>query len=89
LFSSQQGFFLEGCAWDASRKMLSESKPKVLFEEAPVIWLQPRGIDDFTDYPHYSCPGEKEGGREGGREKGREPCIQGPTTSRLLIYPCS
>ncbi len=60
-FCTEQGFYLEGCAWDSSKKILTESKPKVLFEEAPVIWLQPKPIDKFTEYQNYECPGE--GGR--------------------------
>ncbi|PNH03664.1 Dynein heavy chain 7, axonemal [Tetrabaena socialis] len=50
------GLFLEGCAWDASERQLCESRPKVLFENAPIIWLQPRPTDQFSDYPCYDCP---------------------------------
>ncbi|GFH11925.1 uncharacterized protein HaLaN_07510, partial [Haematococcus lacustris] len=39
------GLFLEGCGWDA-----------VLFEPAPVIWLQPKKLTDFRPYPAYECP---------------------------------
>ncbi|KAG2482389.1 hypothetical protein HYH03_018685 [Edaphochlamys debaryana] len=50
------GLYLEGCAWDAAARQLCESRPKVLFEAAPVIWLQPRPCDQFGDYPAYDCP---------------------------------
>jgi dynein heavy chain len=40
---------------------LSESccccdRAQVLFEAAPVIWLQPKRLDEFTSYPMYDCP---------------------------------
>jgi dynein heavy chain len=35
------GMFLEGCRWDFERGILEESHPKVLFSEAPYVWLQP------------------------------------------------
>lgn len=59
------GLFLEGCAWDAKQKLLSESKPKVLFEKAPVIWLQPKTLDQFSSYQHYSCPVYRTAERKG------------------------
>lgn len=59
------GLFLEGCAWDAKQRLLSESKPKVLFEKAPVIWLQPKTLDQFSSYQHYSCPVYRTAERKG------------------------
>ena len=50
------GMFLDGCAWDKNKKQLCESKPKVLYVPAPVIYLKPKKVDEFEDYPHYSCP---------------------------------
>ena len=50
------GLYLEGCAWDPTNKILVESGPKVLFEQAPVVWLQPRPIDQFSEYQCYDCP---------------------------------
>jgi len=50
------GLFMEGCAWDKDKKMLCESRPKVLFEPGPCIHLKPVLLSDIKDYPHYSCP---------------------------------
>eukprot|EP00898_Chlorokybus_atmophyticus_P003847 jgi/Chlat1/4463/Chrsp29S04567 len=51
-----RGLYVEGCAWDEERKMLCESKPKILHVPAPVMWLKPALIVDFAKYPHYDCP---------------------------------
>lgn len=37
----------------------------MLFEAAPVIWLQPRPVDQFSDYPHYDCPVYRTAERKG------------------------
>ena len=50
------GLFLEGCGWDKERNVLTESRPKVLFEPAPCIWLKPQKLSDISEYTHYSCP---------------------------------
>ena len=50
------GLFLEGCAWDKNEKVLTESRPKVLFEPAPCIWLKPTLLKDMNEYKHYPCP---------------------------------
>ncbi|GIL57271.1 hypothetical protein Vafri_12526 [Volvox africanus] len=59
------GLFLEGCAWDSLGHKLCESRPKVLFESAPVIWLQPRPTDQFTEEPSYECPVYRTAERKG------------------------
>lgn len=33
------GLYLEGASWDRNNCRLTESKPKVLFEMMPVIWM--------------------------------------------------
>lgn len=35
------GLFLEGARWDAGRKVLAESRPRVLHEAFPPLWLRP------------------------------------------------
>ena len=50
------GLFLEGCGWDSASKQLCESTPKVLFVEAPCMWLVPKPTDKFNEFVHYSCP---------------------------------
>ena len=59
------GLYLEGCAWDAEGRQLRESKPKVLSESAPVIWLQPKTLDKFTNYAAYDCPVYRTAERKG------------------------
>ncbi|GLC60993.1 hypothetical protein PLESTB_001703700 [Pleodorina starrii] len=59
------GLFLEGCGWDPLAHRLCESRPKVLFENAPVIWLQPRPTDQFSEEPHYECPVYRTAERKG------------------------
>ena len=59
------GLFLEGCAWNAADKQLCESRPKVLSESAPVIWLQPKTLDQFSKYDAYDCPVYRTAERKG------------------------
>lgn len=59
------GLFLEGCGWDSRLNQLCESRPKVLFDTAPVIWLQPKPIDKFRDTQCYECPVYRTGERRG------------------------
>jgi len=50
------GMFLEGCGWDAEKKLLCESKPKVLVSPAPVFWLKPKLTAEISEPPVYNCP---------------------------------
>ena len=50
------GMFMEGCAWDKDKKMLCESRPKVLYDPGPCVFLKPVLLTDIKEYPHYSCP---------------------------------
>ncbi|CAM6082178.1 unnamed protein product [Calypogeia fissa] len=50
------GLFLEGCGWDLSHKVLYESKPKILYVDAPTIWLKPCRIVDIQPSNTYNCP---------------------------------
>ena len=59
------GFFIEGCAWSNEEKILVESQPKVLFVDAPCIWMVPKKTDEFVDYPHYECPCYRTADRRG------------------------
>ena len=59
------GMFLEGCAWDAEKKLLAESRPKVLFEKAPCIWLKPSLLSEMREFPHYACPVYRTAERKG------------------------
>ena len=51
-----RGLFIEGCDWDPNKKLLCESKPKMLFTDAPVFWLVPKLNTEHSAFPHYNCP---------------------------------
>jgi dynein heavy chain len=57
--------YLEGCAWDKTEKILCESRPKVLFEPAPCIWLKPVLAKDIVPGQTYSCPVYRTAARKG------------------------
>ncbi|KAF4662797.1 hypothetical protein FOZ61_002166 [Perkinsus olseni] len=60
------GLFIEGCKWSEDAWTLAESDPKVLFVEAPRLWLKPMvGSEMNLDYPHYNCPLYKISSRRG------------------------
>lgn len=59
------GMSLEGCAWDSELQELTESRPKVLTEPAPVIWLKPMQTTQFSKFPHFSCPVYRTAERKG------------------------
>lgn len=50
------GLFLEGARWDYEKQSLQESFDKVLFTEAPVIWLKPKEISKIKPRKQYRCP---------------------------------
>ena len=59
------GLFVDGARWDADKQCLAESLPKVLFADAPVIWLRPKASKDLAVYQHYECPVYKTSERRG------------------------
>lgn len=59
------GLFLEGCRWDDEARVLTESRPKILFEKCPIIWLNPGKSKDMKNFPHYKCPVYKTSARRG------------------------
>jgi dynein heavy chain, axonemal len=59
------GLFLEGARWDKPEQVLGESKPKVLFERAPVIWFKPMERKNVAAFPSYNCPLYKTSERRG------------------------
>jgi len=50
------GLYLEGCGWDPVRQVLAESKPKVLYVDAPCMYLKPMRTTEYATKPHYNCP---------------------------------
>jgi Dynein heavy chain C-terminal domain len=67
------GMYLEGCGWDSSVEELTESRPKVLTEPAPVVWLKPMQTTQFSKFPHFSCPVYRTAERKGVLHSG-PPC---------------
>ena len=51
------GLHLEGGRWDANKKVLAESLPKVQYSPLPTIQLRPRKINgENSEHPGYKCP---------------------------------
>ena len=40
------GLFIEGAGWDKEQMCIRESHKAVLYEQFPVIWLDPCGLND-------------------------------------------
>ena len=59
------GMYFEGCGWSTEKKMLAESRPRVLFEPSPVIWFKPVLNDKLVLRPSYSCPCYRTADRRG------------------------
>lgn len=56
-----RGLFLVGARWDGDEETLSEQRPKILWEEMPILWLNPSEIksaDKLMDEGKetYKCP---------------------------------
>lgn len=50
------GMFLEGARWDYKSHILSNSKPKELYTDVPLIWLVPAADRVPPKYGIYNCP---------------------------------
>lgn len=50
------GLFLEGARWDPIHHQLAESRPKELYTDMPVIWLQPQANRQVPKSGIYDCP---------------------------------
>jgi len=63
------GLFLMGAGWDLNRSLLKESDKDVVFEQMPVIWLEPLQISEsvkkIADGNLYMCPIYKTSERKG------------------------
>ena len=51
-----RGLFLEGAGWDYKSHVLVESKPKELYVDCPVIWLNPVKDRAAQSSGKYDCP---------------------------------
>jgi dynein heavy chain len=53
------GFFLEGARWDYETHMLTESRPKELYTDFPLFWLEPAKDREDPKEGVYLCPAYK------------------------------
>lgn len=56
-----RGLFLVGARWDGDDESLTEQRPKILWEEMPVLWLNPSehlkgGNKQVVQQDTYTCP---------------------------------
>ena len=51
-----RGLFLEGARWDMETFELSESRPKELYTNMPVMWLIPTANRKTPETGMYLCP---------------------------------
>ncbi|XP_017857964.1 PREDICTED: dynein heavy chain 7, axonemal [Drosophila arizonae] len=59
------GIYLEGACWDRKNKYLAESRPRMLFDTMPLIWLRPLKRVDLPERHNYLCPLYKTAERRG------------------------
>lgn len=50
------GLYLEGARWDNDAHVIGESRPKELFTEFPMIWLDPKQHRKAPESGIYDCP---------------------------------
>ena len=51
-----RGLFLEGARWDYDKHELTESRPKELYTDMPIIWLKPTANREKPNKGIYDCP---------------------------------
>ena len=51
-----RGLFVEGARWSVEKHELTESRPKELYTDMPVIWLKPSANRRKPDTGIYECP---------------------------------
>lgn len=51
-----RGLYFEGARWDFQKHQLTESRPKELFTECPIVWLKPMQHREPPPTGIYLCP---------------------------------
>lgn len=59
------GLYLEGARWDSNQKTITDSRPRVLYDSVPMIWLKPIEKTKASTIQSYDCPVYKTGARRG------------------------
>ncbi|XP_059151038.1 dynein axonemal heavy chain 3-like [Physella acuta] len=60
-----KGLFMEGARWCRESCVVTESLPKILYDQVPIIWLKPGERNKFEEKPYYHCPVYKTSARRG------------------------
>lgn len=56
---------MEGARWNRETKEIDESRPKIMFDILPIIWLKPGIKTEFIIEHIYHCPVYKTSERRG------------------------
>lgn len=51
-----RGLYLEGARWDYTTHVLDESRPKELYTDLPIMWLNPKQFRVQPTSGFYNCP---------------------------------
>lgn len=50
------GLYMEAGRFDRDTMKMAESKPGILFDEMPCMWLKPMKAEDYAPKDVYPCP---------------------------------
>ena len=59
------GLFFDGASWDFDEQIITDSKPKKLYSDAPAMWFKPIKKSDKQNKKVYKCPVYKTSERRG------------------------
>merc|ERR1711871_280655 len=59
------GAFMQGARFDTVKMKMADSKPKIIFDQMPLVLLQPMEKEKFTTEGCYNCPVYKTSERRG------------------------